>query len=486
MAVEPRRWRLFIDNRWLDAGDGETTPVINPTNGTVLGRVAVATAADVDKAVAAAHRAFTGWSDRSGVERGTLLDKIADQLQSRREEIVTNQVANSGKPLVEAGIDADDAIATYRYYAGEACRLDARQDTDVQLAEGFAGRTRFEPLGVAGLIVPWNFPLVTSGWKVAAALAGGCTVVLKASEFTPSNELLLGEAALAAGLPAGVVNIVTGGPDCGRAICEHPLVAKISFTGSNRVGQEVMATAARRSVPTTLELGGKSAIVAFGDSDPYEAAQWICDGIFYNAGQVCSATSRLLVERNFEAALRPVLLEKTEAIRLGDPADPSTGMGPMTMRAQYNKVISYFDIARQEGLSPSCGGHVVDRNGGLFIAPTVYWDVPATSRLWREEIFGPVLCVRSFSDEDDAVRQANESDYGLAATIVGRDQQRNARLARRLRAGHIWINSAPVVFPQSSWGGFKASGTGRELGPWGMAGYMGTKHITEARSALTV
>ncbi|MFZ5960658.1 aldehyde dehydrogenase family protein [Pseudomonas knackmussii] len=471
--------QLYIDGQWRDAASGATLQPINPSTREPLESVAAAGPADVDLAVAAARRAFASWRETTGAERARYLRGFAEQLEARREALIALQMRASGKPQLEAEIDIGDAIATFAYYAELAEGLDARQNAEVALPDaGFRSQTRFEPVGVAGLIVPWNFPLVTSAWKVAPALAAGCTVVLKPSEITPLIELVLGEVADAIGLPAGVLNLVPGLADAGSAITGHKGIDKLSFTGSNAVGRKVMQAAAARTLPVGLELGGKSPILVFADTNLDDAVQWIIAGVYWNAGQMCSATSRLLVEESIADDLLARLKVAVEALRVGNPLAGETDMGPMTSEAQFRKVQNYFAVARDEGLSRLTGGEVGE---GWCIQPTVYVDVPEDSRLWREEIFGPVLCVRRFADEADALRQANDCDFALAATVVSADLERAQRVAERLEAGHVWLNSPQVVFPQTSWGGGKASGIGRELGPWGLSAFLDIKHITAPR-----
>ncbi|MED5611868.1 aldehyde dehydrogenase family protein [Pseudomonas sp. JH-2] len=473
------RTQLYIDGQWRDAASGATLQPINPATREPLPAVAAAGAAEVDLAVAAARRAFASWRETRGAERARYLRGFAEQLEARREALVELQMRASGKPRLEAEIDVGDAIATFAYYAELADGLDARQNAEVALPDaGFRSQTRFEPVGVAGLIVPWNFPLVTSAWKVAPALAAGCTVVLKPSEITPLVELVLGEVADAIGLPAGVLNLVPGLADAGAAISGHGGIDKLSFTGSNAVGRKVMQAAAARTLPVGLELGGKSPILVFADSDLDDAVQWIIAGVYWNAGQMCSATSRLLVAEGIADELLARLKVAVEALRVGDPLAGETDMGPMTSEAQFRKVRDYFAIARDEGLACLAGGEAGE---GWCIRPTIYVDVPEDSRLWREEIFGPVLCVRRFRDEAEALRQANDCDFALAATVVSADLARAQRVAEHLEAGHVWLNSPQVVFPQTSWGGGKASGIGRELGPWGLSAFLGVKHITAPR-----
>ena len=470
--------QLFIDGTWQTASCATRMPVFNPSNGEQIASVACASAADVDRAVQAAQRALPDWSQRPARERADYLLAFATELEARSHNLIELQMRNSGKPRHEAELDIADAIATFAYYAELADHLDAQQNAAVALPDqAYQAFTRREPMGVVGLIVPWNFPLVTSAWKLAPALAAGCCVVLKPSELTPLIELQLGEIATAIGLPAGVLNLLPGGADTGAALVAHPQIAKLSFTGSNAVGRKVMQAAAARTLPVGLELGGKSPILVFADSDLDKAVQWIIAGICWNAGQMCSATSRLLVEDSIADALLDKLASALSTLTVSDPHREGCEMGPITSQAQLHKVLEYFAIAEAEGLQCLSGARQLP-GPGWFVAPTLYSDVPTDSRLWREEIFGPVLCSRRFRDEADAIRQANDCDFALAATVVSADRTRAMRVAEALEAGHVWINSVQVIYPHTSWGGGKASGIGRELGPWGLSAFQQVKHIT--------
>jgi len=467
--------KLFIDGRWCAPATPATLPVINPATEERLADVAAGGREDVELAVAAARRAFATWRKTAGAQRAAYLRAIANAIRHREEELAALSSLNNGKPLAEALIDISDAIATYDYYATLAERLDERQNTPVQLAAtGFTSTTRLEPAGVVALIVPWNFPFVTTAWKVAPALAAGCTIVLKPSEITPLVELELGAIALEVGLPAGVLNIVNGtGAEVGSVLCEHPGIDKISFTGSNRVGEQVMRTAAARIKTVSLELGGKSPMIVFDDASVDQAVEWILGGIFYNCGQMCSATSRLLVQQGIAPLLIERLKSATESLKIGD------AMGPLTSAAQLRTVLRHIDQGIAEGLTLLTGGkRAAGFNRGYFVEPTIFVEVPTSSALWRDEIFGPVLCVRTFTSEEEAIALANDSDFGLAAGIITADPARAERVANALDAGHIWINSLQVVFPETSWGGFKRSGIGRELGPWGLDAYLEVKHVT--------
>jgi betaine-aldehyde dehydrogenase len=470
---------LFIGGGWRSPVQGQPIVVVDPSTGEPFAQIDGAGAADVDAAVTAAAAAFPVWRRTSERERGRCLRAIARALEVRRAALAQLQMRNSGKPRGEAEADIADATASFDYYAEMAEQLDDRQKSAVALPNaGYAGRTRFEPVGPVGMIVPWNFPLVTSAWKIAPALAAGCTIVIKTSEYTPLIELAYGDIAEEIGLPPGVLNILTGAGAAGAALTADRRLHKLSFTGSNAVGAKVMTAAAARCVPVSLELGGKSPIVVFADADVEHAVDCIVGGIFYNCGQMCSATSRLLVEKRAAGAVLERLVERSRALKAGSPFADGTEMGPLTTEPQYRKVLAAFERARADGLRCLTGGRPPSQGHGFFVAPTVYADVPTDNAVWRDEIFGPVLAVRTFDGEADSIALANDSAYGLVATVVSGDLQRADRVAAQIDAGHIWINSLQVIFPQTAWGGFKASGIGRELGPWGLHSFLGVKHIT--------
>ncbi|WP_434584067.1 aldehyde dehydrogenase family protein [Klebsiella sp. R390] len=474
MPIRP----VYINGQWVQ-GRGNLRKVFEPATAQHFATVSMAAAADIDAAVSAARAAFPGWRDTPSAGRASMLRGFAQQLELRRDALLAIQIRNNGKPRHEVEVDLNDAIATFSYYADLADGLDERQGMEVALpAPGFTAQIRYEAIGVVALIVPWNFPLVTSAWKIAPALAAGCTVVLKTSEITPLAELEYGTIAESLGLPPGVLNILSGEAECGSRLSQHDGIDKLSFTGSTATGSHVMTAAAARCLPVTLELGGKSPIIVFDDCDVERAVEWIMAGITWNAGQMCSATSRLLVQDGIAEVLYMRLAAAMQALVVGDPGYDTVEMGPLTSEAQWRKVQSYFAAARDEQLACLAGGEPLSREG-WFVAPTFYADVPLTSRLWREEIFGPVLCAHRFSDEAEAIRLANDSDYGLVATVVSGDTVRARRVARQLDVGHVWINSVQAVFVETSWGGTKGSGIGRELGPWGLSSYQSVKHIVE-------
>ncbi|OLO12679.1 aldehyde dehydrogenase [Chromohalobacter japonicus] len=470
----------FIDNRWVASHGTRRLAVMDPYHERQIAEVTAGDARDVEAAVEAARRALPGWHALGGERRGAYLNALADALTARREALMELSATNNGKALAEAGIDLDDAIACYRYYARQAGDLEARQGRRITHdIEGVDAYCYEDPAGVIGLITPWNFPLVTSAWKIAPALAAGCTVVFKPSEVTPLPEQALAEIALEIALPPGVLNLLHGdGDGIGIPLTHHRGIDKLSFTGSNAVGERVMQAAAEGSRGVSLELGGKSPILVLEDAEVEQAADWVMAGIYFNSGQICSATSRLIVHETLAEALYAALATRIDAIRLGDPLGENTDMGPMTSQRQRDRVRDYLAVAEREGLDAVRDArHRQLPSQGYFIAPTLYRDVPTDSRLWCEEIFGPVLCARSVASDDDAIALANDNEFGLAATVISGDPQRAQRAGRALRAGNIWYNSEQIVMPEASWGGFGRSGIGRELGPWGLAAYLEVKHL---------
>jgi betaine-aldehyde dehydrogenase len=479
-AITTRQGQLYIAGAWCNARSGRVETVFNPATEAPLAEVALGAAEDADDAVSAAAAAQGAWGRSSGHERAACLRAIARGVEQQQEQLAQLQTANTGKPLGESRIDIGDVVATFDYYAELAAQLDARQNQPVALpGAGFTATLRHEPCGIAALIVPWNFPMVTTAWKVAPALAAGCTVVLKPSEITPLPELALATIIDQAGLPAGVFNLVTGsGVEVGAALVAHPAVRKISFTGSTAVGQAVMKAAADDLKRVSLELGGKSAALVFADADLELALEIVCGGIFFNAGQMCSATSRLLIERSIAEDFMARLKQRVDAIKVGDPMDPDTQMGPLSNRQQYQKVQRYIQQGLADGLNLiSGGGRPQGMDKGYFVRPTIFADVPFDSPLWREEIFGPVLCINTFDSEQDAIAIANQSEYGLVATVLTTNQERAGRVSAALEVGLVWINSPQVIFPQTSWGGMKKSSLGRELGPWGLHAFQEIKHV---------
>lgn len=478
-----QKWLLgqFVSGKW-DVDSSSTVPVIDPSTGSPLAEIPFASALTVDAAVDAAAAAFESWGCSSGAQRAIYMEKMAAGLLARQDELVALICATNGKPASEALNDVGDAAACITYYAGMARQLDERQGAALPDIGAISSSTYLEPVGPVAAILPWNFPLKICAWKLGPALAAGCTVVVKPSPFSALAENVWGEVAREAGLPDGVLNIVHGdGAVVGPRLTGNKKIAKISFTGSTAVGQSLMRTAADDITRIGLELGGKSPIIVFGDADPDLAARLVAEGIFYNAGQCCNATGRLLVERSIAERLIDILGKRVAAMTLGAP-ETGADMGPVISQSQYQKILGYLDKAHEEGLTVVSGGRdAVRQEPGFFIPATIYADVPGTSAIWNEEIFGPVLAVSVFDTEEEAITRANATEYGLAATIVTGDDARGRRVARQIKAGHIFLNTSVTIPANSMWGGFKKSGLGRELGPWGLSGYLEPKMLTAGR-----
>lgn len=474
---------LFIDGKWVAPVKGGTFDIVNPATEEVIHKAAAASAEDVDIAVTAARRAFDkdGWPKLSGRARARYLRAIADGIRAQQGEIARLEVIDNGKPLPEADWDVADAAGCFDFYAGLAEQLDNDPEEPIALADArFTSKAVREPIGVAGAIIPWNYPLLMAAWKVAPALAAGCTVVLKPAEVTSLTALELAAVADEAGLPPGVLNIVTGaGSVAGQALIDHKGVDKLAFTGSGPVGSKIMAAAARDIKRVSLELGGKSPFVVFDDADIDEAVEWIMFGIFWNQGQVCSATSRVLVQERIYDRLLSRLIEETKKIMIGNGLEEGVLLGPLVSRRQYEQVLRAIEAAKAAGATIACGGKRPEGfDRGYYLEPTILTDVPLESDAWREEIFGPVLCIRPFSTEDEAIELANDSRFGLAAAVMSKDDVRAERVAAAFRAGIVWINCSQPTFTEAPWGGYKESGIGRELGRWGLENYLETKQIT--------
>ncbi|MGJ7038854.1 betaine-aldehyde dehydrogenase [Shinella sp. BE166] len=481
------REQLFIDSKWVSPAKGGTFPVIDPATEEVVHHAPAGTAADIDAAVQAARRAFDEgpWPKMSGKERAAVLRRISEIILARKHELARLEVIDNGKPMPEAVWDMEDTAGCFSFYAGLAEELDDNPEETIALAEPrFSSKVVREPIGVSGAIIPWNYPLLMASWKVAPALAAGCTLVLKPSELTPLTALELGAIVTEAGLPAGVLNIVTGlGPEAGQPLSEHPGVDKLAFTGSVPTGARIMAAAARDIKNVSLELGGKSPFVVFADSDIEKAVEWILFGIFWNQGQVCSATSRVLVEESLYPALLERLVAEAAKIRIGNGLEEGTLLGPLVSKDQYDKVLAAIERGKAEGATVAGGGErPAGLDTGYFLEPTILTAMAEDSFVWKEEIFGPVVCVKPFKDEADAIRMANDSRFGLAAAVMSKDKARCERVARAFRAGIVWINCSQPTFTEAPWGGYKQSGIGRELGRWGLANYLEVKQITSFNS----
>jgi len=474
--------QLFIDGEWVDPVEGDSLPVIDPATEQVFHHIPAATAPDAEAAVRAARAAFDHgpWPRMSGAERAKYLRAMAAGIRARLSELARLEVRDNGKPLPEAEWDLADAAGCFDFYAGLAEELDGEVENIALADSRFTAKAVREPLGVAVAIVPWNYPLLMASWKVAPAMAAGCTMILKPAETTSLTALELGAIAQEAGLPPGALNVLSGkGSVVGQALIEHPQVDKVAFTGSGPVGSRIMAAGAKDIKRISLELGGKSPFVVFADSDLDKAVEWIMFGIFWNQGQVCSATSRVLVERPLYAPLLARLVEEARKIRIGNGLDEGTLLGPLVNKAQYEDVLRHIARAVEQGATMATGGkRPAGLDTGFYVEPTILTDMALDSEAWVEEIFGPVVCIRPFDTEEEAVALANDSRFGLAAAVMSADDARCERVARAFRAGIVWINCSQPTFTEAPWGGYKQSGIGRELGRWGLDNYLETKQIT--------
>jgi len=473
--------RMLIDGKWVEAASGKTFETPNPATGEVLARVAAAGPEDVDRAVRAARRAFDDgpWPHTPPNERERFLLKVADLIEAHADELAQLETLDNGKPFMESRhVDIPAAAATFRYYAGWVNKIYGETNPS---DETFFNFTLREPVGVCGQIIPWNFPLLMAAWKLGPALACGNTSVLKPAEQTPLTALRLGELLLEAGLPDGVVNIVPGfGETAGRAIVRHPMVDKIAFTGSTEVGKEIHRETSATLKRVSLELGGKSPNIIFSDADTEAAVQGALLGVFFCAGQVCCAGTRLFVEQKMHDEIAQKLAKSAAGMKQGNPFDADTRIGPLVSQEQLERVTGYLEIGKKEGAKPLIGGERNMAKGlekGYYVKPTVFTGVRNDMKIAREEIFGPVVSVIPFKDEHDAVLQGNDTTYGLAAGIWTRDVSKAHRVARALRAGTVWINCYNVFDPAAPFGGYKESGYGRELGRYALDLYTQVKSV---------
>ncbi|HZI17310.1 MAG TPA: aldehyde dehydrogenase family protein [Pyrinomonadaceae bacterium] len=477
----PRKYQLLIDGKWVDAESGKTFTTPNPATGQTLAEVAEADKADVDKAVEAARRAFEGpWSKVSARERGRLLYKLAQLIEARTGELAALETADNGKPIRESQyVDIPQVVENFEYFAGWATKIEGET---IPVPGQMFNYTLREPVGVCGQIIPWNFPMLMAAWKLAPALAAGNTVVLKPAEQTPVTAMELGRLIQEAGFPDGVVNVVPGyGETAGAALASHKGIDKIAFTGSTEVGKIIARAAADNLTKVSLELGGKAPNIVFADADMDQAVNGAMMGIFFNQGQVCCAGSRLFLDARIKDEFLDRFKERASRVKVGDPTDKTTQMGPQVSSEQLDRIKSYVDIAKEEGATVLAGGTPPalegDFAGGYFFQPTIFGEVKNTMRVAQEEIFGPVTSVITFEGEEDLVRQANETVFGLSAGIWTKDITRAHRFARAIRAGTIWINTFNMFNAASPFGGFKQSGYGREMGKHALEMYTQVKSV---------
>jgi betaine-aldehyde dehydrogenase len=472
----------YVGGKFIPARAGRTREFLNPADNSLLGLATDSDAADVEAAIAAARAAFDEgpWPWTPAPERAARLFKLADLIEANAEEFSRRDTLNNGKPRREARFDAADAAACFRYYAGLATKPHG-ETYEVGDPNIISCSVR-EPVGVCGQIIPWNYPLLMAAWKLAPALAAGNCCILKPSELTPWSAQLLFELIDEVGFPPGAVQLLYGAGDpAGQVLAASDLVDKIAFTGGTSTGRKIMQAATGNLKRVTLELGGKSPIVMFADTDPAVALEYALFGIFAGQGEVCNAGSRLFIERSMAAEFLPRLIDAANRIVVGPGSDDATEMGPLISRAHQHKVLDYIASGREEGAELLAGGGTYDdtaRAAGNFVAPTIFRSASREARIVREEIFGPVLVVDTFETEEEAIRKANDTPYGLAGGVFTKDGSRAQRVIRRLRAGVTWINTFHFTFNEAPWGGFKRSGFGRELGPHGYDAYTEVKQIT--------
>jgi betaine-aldehyde dehydrogenase len=475
--VAIRKHKMYVNGEWVDAASGKVLPVVDPSTEEIIAEVPDAGAKDVDRAVVAAKAAFESgaWPQTTAQERGRILFRLAERVRKETASLAELEARNSGKPIVEAEYDIADVATCFEYYGGLATKVLGHVNPVPDNALSLSLR---EPIGVAGMIIPWNYPLLMAAWKLAPAIAAGCTCILKPAEQTPLTALAFAGFLADAGLPPGVVNVITGlGESAGAPLVQHPDVNKIAFTGSAAVGKQIVKMAADTVKRVTLELGGKSPNIFFADADFEAAIDGALFGVFINQGEVCSAGSRILVEKTIYSQFVEAMSAKAKTIRLGPPLERETKMGPLVSKEQFDRVRSYQELGKKEAKLAAGGGRPSSISRGYYVEPTIFYDVNNSARIAQEEIFGPVAAVIPFSDESEAIRIANDTPYGLAAAVWSRDIFKAFRVVKALRAGIVWVNHMQPTYVEAPWGGYKQSGFGRELGPWGIEEYLETKQV---------
>jgi phenylacetaldehyde dehydrogenase len=477
----PSAWPMLIDGEWVYAQSGQTIDVVDPGTEDVIGQVPRGSAEDVDRAVRAARVAFDTekWLSVPSPERARIIWKIADLIDEHAEELARLESLNQGMPLGSARGGVGIVARVFRYYAGWADRIGGRSMELTSAGRPFHAYTLREPVGVAALIVPWNFPLLMASWKVAPALAAGCTAILKPAEETPLTALWLGQICLDAGVPNGVLNVVTGyGEEAGAGLTAHPQVDKVAFTGSTEVGREIVHAAAGNLKKVTLELGGKSPVIILDDADVEAAIPAAAGAIFSNSGQVCTAGSRLFVHERLYDTVVDGVSKIASDMRVGYATEPGVQMGPLVSAKQRERVLGYIESGVSEGAEILVGGHTRDR--GYYVEPTVMVKATPTMHAVQEEIFGPVVAAMSYDDIDEIADRANDTTYGLAASVWTNDIRKAHRIARAIKAGRVGINVHGLADVAMPTGGYKESGWGRELGPEGLDNFLETKSVFAA------
>jgi phenylacetaldehyde dehydrogenase len=474
--------KMLIGGKWVEAASGKTFDTYDPSTGEVLARVAEADREDVNRAVQAARCAFESgpWPKMSPAKRARLLWNLSELMERHKEELAELETLDNGKPIFFSRlVDVPQAAEMFQYFSGWATKIEGKTIPISSPLGQFFTYTLRQPVGVAALIIPWNFPLIMASWKLAPALAAGCTVVLKPAEQTPLSALRLGELMMEAGFPDGVVNIVPGfGETAGAALAAHPDVDKIAFTGSTEVGRLIAQAATGNLKKVSLELGGKSPNVVFADADVNAAVAGSASAIFFNQGQCCTAGSRLFVQKSIFDKVIDGVAQETKKFRIGPGIDPTTNQGPLVSKEQHDRVCSYVDAGAREGAKAVVGGKKMS-GAGYFVEPTVLVDVKPEMKVVREEIFGPVLTAIPFDEPDEVVNFANDTPYGLAAAVWTRDISKAHKMAAKLRAGTVWVNCYNIFDPAMPFGGFKQSGWGREMG------YDAIELYTDVKSVCT-
>ncbi|MDQ0482541.1 aldehyde dehydrogenase family protein [Guptibacillus hwajinpoensis] len=469
---------LYLNGCWAE-GEGGERPLLNPATEEILLTIKEASREQTSSAVEAARNAYdqTDWATNSA-RRVSALRKLADLLEEDAKSFSDAETANTGKPIREATLDIDDSVACLRYYAA---LVEKREPATIEMADGTTSKVIDEAIGVCALIVPWNFPLLLGMWKIAPALAAGNTVVFKPSELTPITAIKLAHLIDQCDFPPGVFNLIPGAGDpVGETLVTHPDVDKVSFTGGSETGKHINQQCARDLKRVSLELGGKSPLVILKDADLDAAVEWAIFGGFFNQGEVCVASSRILVHEDIYNAFVDKLVNDTARIVIGDPTHQETEMGPLISRDHLAKVEQYISLGKQEGATVSCGGNT--KESGFYLTPVIFTNVTQSMRIVQEEIFGPVITVQSFKDTEDAIALANGTKYGLAAGVLSNDLSSAEQVASKLKAGTIWINSYHTPYVEAPWGGYKQSGIGRELGPHGLAGFTEVKHVNTSHT----
>jgi phenylacetaldehyde dehydrogenase len=479
--IEPSTWPMLIDGEWVYAESGQVIDVVDPGTEDVIGQVPRGSAEDVNRAVHAARVAFDAekWLSIPSTERARIIWRIADLIDQYAERLARVESLNQGMPLRSARGGVGIVSRVFRYYAGWADRIAGRSMELISGGRSFHAYTLREPIGVAALIVPWNFPLLMASWKVAPALAAGCACILKPAEETPLTALWLGQICLEAGVPAGVVNVVTGyGEEAGAGLCAHPSVDKVAFTGSTEVGRDILHAAAGNLKKVTLELGGKSPVIILDDADVEAAIPGAAAAIFSNSGQVCTAGSRLFIHKRLYDAVVDGVSTIAMNMRVGYATEPDVQMGPLISAKQRERVLGYIESGVSEGAEVLVGGHTRDR--GYYVDPTVLVRATPSMRAVQEEIFGPVVAAMSYDDIDEIADRANDTSYGLAASVWTNDVRKAHRIARAIKAGRVGINVHGLADVTMPTGGYKESGWGRELGPEGLENFLETKSVFTA------